>query len=72
MATVLGLQVADLPDGWTPLEAVTVVTCLNDEGQTSALLRITDGLMSWECVGLLEVAKHETLNDNHWVNDEDD
>lgn len=62
---VFGLEIAELPQGWTPLEAIVIVTCLNEEGETTAVIRSTEGMMPWEMLGLVEVAKHEWLTDEH-------
>lgn len=50
---VYGLEAPPLPDGWTPLEAVTVVKCLDADGSAALVSKVTDGLSMWECVGML-------------------
>lgn len=60
MAEVFGLDVGDLPDGWQPVEALCIVSCVafnDDEGGTAARklsIRATEGLTVWEVIGMLE------------------
>lgn len=54
--TVLGLDVLSLPEGFTPLEAVSVIKALDEEGRVSLLMRSTEGLNSWESLGMLAAA----------------
>lgn len=53
MAKVFDLDMLDLPEGSTPLEAVVMITCLNAEGNQRMITRSTSGIMGWEVVGLL-------------------
>jgi hypothetical protein len=65
MATVLGLEVPDLPDGWQPVEAVTVIKCLvppeaDDGGYPYRMvLRVTSGLGVAEVAGMAGCAEAE-------------
>lgn len=43
----------DLPDGWTPLGAVVVVTALDTDGDVRLHHAATDGLSSCEAIGML-------------------
>ena len=72
MATAYGLDIQDLPDDWTPLELITVIRCLDEQGCERAVMRSTDGLQDWEIVGLLRTAEHETLNGERWEDESDD
>lgn len=54
--SMFGLDSEALPDGWTPLEAVAVVKCLDSNGVTGLALRTTEGLALWEAVGMLIAA----------------
>jgi hypothetical protein len=56
---IYGLETGPLPDNYTPLEAISVVKCLDDEGDVVLVNRCTDGLKVWDIVGLLTV----TLDD---------
>lgn len=56
MDDTTGLAVAAIPTGWTVLEAVAAVKCLDEDGEVALLLRSTDGLRVWDRVGLLTVA----------------
>ena len=66
MATAYGLDIGDLPDDWTPLELVTVIRCLDQDGNETAAMRTTDGLQDWEIVGLLRTAENQTLTASRW------
>jgi hypothetical protein len=56
---IYGLETGPLPDNYTPLEAISIVKCLDDEGDVVLVNRCTDGLKVWDIVGLLTV----TLDD---------
>ena len=51
-----GLDVDPVPDGWTPLEAFVVLKCLDEEGHVALLARPTDGIASWDAIGMLTAA----------------
>ena len=53
---ICGLTVRPLPEGWTPLEAVAVVKCLDQDGRTALVVRATDGLCTWDRIGMLRAA----------------
>lgn len=46
----------DIPDDWTPLEAVEVVKCLDAEGNVALVSRATSGVTAWEALGMLIAA----------------
>ncbi|WP_051468288.1 hypothetical protein [Actinomadura oligospora] len=50
-----GLKVVPLPEGWTGLEAIVLVKCLDDKGHPSWSFRVTDGLNEEELLGALTV-----------------
>ncbi|MEV4259387.1 hypothetical protein AB0J52_40035 [Spirillospora sp. NPDC049652] len=50
-----GLKVVPLPKGWTGLEAIVLVKCLDEEGRPSWSFRVTDGLNEEELLGALIV-----------------
>lgn len=50
---IFGLHTQEMPQSWTPLDAVVVVRCLDEDGETALLLRTTDGLRCWDAVGML-------------------
>lgn len=60
MAEIAGLEVLDLPAGWTPLEASAVVKCLDEDGNVALFLRATETLSSWESLGMLSAARRAT------------
>lgn len=45
-----------LPDHWTPLEAVAVVKCLDEQGELGLFLASTQGVSTWEVIGMLTAA----------------
>lgn len=54
---IFGLKTSEpFPEGWTPIEAVAVLKCLDDEGQLAFVLRSTQTLTDWECFALLQLA----------------
>lgn len=54
--SVYGLEIEEMPEGWTPLEACVVLKCLDDEGEVALATRQTDALRVWDVVGMLEAA----------------
>lgn len=53
---IFNLETEPLPENWTPLDAVAVVKCLDEEGNLSFVIRSTQSLTDWECYGLLAVS----------------
>lgn len=52
-----------LPENWTPLEAVTVVKCLDENGHMALVTRSTDGITDWEGAGM-HLAGLDTYRDS--------
>jgi hypothetical protein len=54
---IFGLETseAELPEGWTPLEAVAVLKCLDEEGNVAFCVRSTEALSDMEAYALLSV-----------------
>jgi hypothetical protein len=50
-----GFEIAPLPPGWTALEGVVLVKCLDTDGSPSWAFRHTDGLNHEETIGALTV-----------------
>jgi hypothetical protein len=50
-----GFIIHGLPEGWTPLEAIVLVKCLDDEGHSSWAFRTTPNLNDEELLGALIV-----------------
>lgn len=66
MAKVYDLEIPDLPEGYTPLEAIVVVKCLDEKGNLDMHQDATEGLNTWEAIGMvrwcgrsLEIGLHE-------------
>lgn len=60
-----GLAISALPDGWTPVDAVCVIKCLNEAGEPLWVLRPTRSVNEEELLGTLiiqtEVLKRDLL-----------
>lgn len=57
MGAVINLEVqTDLPEGWTPLDMVCVVQCLDTESKPQLCVRATHGLLPWNATGMLVTA----------------
>ncbi len=50
-----GLEVHPLPQGWTPISAIVLVKCLDEDGEPTWAFRTTDGLNDEELLGTLTV-----------------
>ena len=75
MSDVYGLEAEPMPEGWTPLEAFTVLKCLDEDGDVALLTRSTDGVRSWDAVGMLTAAldiQRARLRDGFIDDDEND
>lgn len=69
---IFGLETTHtLPENWTPLDAVAVVKCLDENGDLGFVIRSTATLSTWECYGLLDIAARSQGN-NILENIEDD
>ncbi len=49
---IAGINVPDLPEGFTPLEALISIKGLDADGNVMLVERITDGIASWEALGM--------------------
>lgn len=50
-----GLDFEPLPQGWTPVGAIVLVKCLDEQGSPSWSYRTTDGMNDEELLGALTV-----------------
>ena len=55
-----GLTIGALPEGWTPIDVVCVVKCLDPDGQPGWAIRQTESVNDHELLGTL-VLEIETL-----------
>lgn len=63
-----------LPENWVPLEATAVLKCLDENGEPVLYLAHTDGITSWESIGMLTIARR-TIEDelaSGFIGDDDD
>lgn len=75
MAHAYGLEVTELPDGYTPLDVIGAIKVLNDEGEIELWGFQSDNLTYWEALGILTVAIKEYdqhINVITFVADDDD
>lgn len=55
--SVLNLELAGgLPEGWVPVDVVSVVKCLDEDGDTALCVRTSGTLSTWEIIGMLTAA----------------
>jgi putative intracellular protease/amidase len=75
-ASLFGLTPSyPLPDGFTPLEAVAAVKCLDEAGHLTLIVLGTPDLTLWERVGMLQAAwdqSRESLLDSFVLDGEDE
>jgi hypothetical protein len=50
-----GFEIAPLPAGWTALEGVVLVKCLDEDGAPTWAFRLTEGLNHEEMIGAMTV-----------------
>lgn len=50
-----GLAVHPLPRGWTPMSAIVLVKCIDEDGEPTWAFRTSDGLNDEELLGALTV-----------------
>lgn len=50
-----GISIYPLPDRWTPLSAIVLVKCLDEDGDPTWALRRTSGLSDEELLGALVI-----------------
>jgi hypothetical protein len=60
---IFGLESEPMPDKWTPIEAFAVVKCLDENGEVALLTRATNGISTWEAVGMLTAALDSQRDD---------
>jgi hypothetical protein len=51
-----GLAIDPVPESWTPLDAVCMVKCLNEDGRPMWAYRATGGINDEELLGALVMA----------------
>lgn len=53
---IIPIHVGDLPESVIPLEMVSVVKFLDEDGKQALAVRISEGLTHWEVIGMLVAA----------------
>jgi hypothetical protein len=70
---VYGLESDPMPDNWTPIECFTILKCLDENGEVALLTRATEGISTWETVGMLTAALDTQRDDlRAWFLKEDE
>lgn len=61
---IFGLEAdGEFPAGWTPLEAVAVIECLDENGEPTLYIATTQNLSSWKSLGMLTFATRVQSDD---------
>lgn len=60
---VFGATIEDLPKKWQGLDVIVIAKALNEEGKVSFVIRYSEGLTTWEAIGLLRVSESVALRD---------
>lgn len=53
----MDIEVPPIPEGWTPLDVVCVIKCLDADGHTVLAVRRSSGITSWEGLGMAQALK---------------
>lgn len=65
MADVYGVPMFDLEElgegGFTPFEAVVILKGFNGEGDMSLIVVVSEGIPSWELLGMAETLKQDAV-----------
>lgn len=64
MTNILGLEVLDIPESYTPVGVYALIECLNDEGKPVYVVRHA-GMDALRRYGALQVLAHSEQND--WI-----
>lgn len=56
MSEAYGVEMFDIPADFITLEAVCVLKCLDADGNSTVVIRQSDGLNNFEAVGMLDIA----------------
>lgn len=63
MMTIAGVDLEDVPEGWTPFGIGAVFKCLDEDGKMRICLRVSDEWTTWELIGALEAFAISLQND---------
>lgn len=70
---IFGLETRHpLPDKWTPVEALALVKCLDENGELRLYQATTTGLTSWEALGMLTAAAHAEADHGTFEDEDED
>ncbi len=72
---ILGIEMMDLPEGCTAVEAVLLVKVLDSSGSVGLVERASRGLSSWESLGMAVTfadSMRSQLRDSWFASGEDD
>lgn len=70
---LFGMEIRDLPEGWTALEYCAVIKCLDETGDMALAFRFSPGTTTWDRVGMLRSAEATELVDltQKWQDEND-
>jgi hypothetical protein len=74
MTSVFGVDLDEddqLPEGWTPLEVVVTIKCLDEEGEVKMEHFASSGLNTWEAWGMSQWTADTLRNGLHDEGDEE-
>lgn len=67
------VEIENLPEGWTLIEAAVVVKALDAEGIVRLASRFSEGLTTWESLGMLTAVRASLIDElNRDWRDSDD
>lgn len=67
MADVAGLKIVGFPENVSPVSAIVVIKCLDEDGDLAYYCRATDSLTVVEAIGMAAYAKnrlHKLLSES--------
>lgn len=71
--SIAGIDLEDVPEGWSPFGVAAVFKCLDEEGKPRICLRVNDnGWSMWELIGALETFAISLQNDLQDALEDDD
>lgn len=63
-AEIFGLSFDELPDDWQAIDAVMLVKAIKPDGTEfpyRIALRVTEGLTTWEMIGMIECLRQDAI-----------
>ena len=57
------VEIENLPEGWTLLDAAVCVKAIDREGVVRLASRFSPGLTTWECLGMLTAVRAALIDE---------